>query len=158
VLTLPYARAGRGLTTLALSSCDAADYAGGARAILEFARSDRTGFLGLGEVTRVMSVEHFYDTFLRLNHFTPSALIAFNGAVLDCAPHELTGLMGIALLVLSVPIVHWLARALVGLRGWRAAWVAALYALGAVTWYAVFQVALGQLLAAIAIGVLAWAG
>jgi hypothetical protein len=158
VLTLPYARAGRGLTTMALSSCDAADYAGGARAMLEFARSDRTGFLGLAEVTRVMSAEHFFDVFLRLNHFTPSALIAFNGAVLDCAPHELTGLMGIALLVLSAPMVHWIARALVGLRGWTAAWVAALYLFGAVTWYAVFQVALGQLLAALAIAVITWVG
>jgi hypothetical protein len=105
-----------------------------------------------------MSVEYFYDFFLRLNHFTPSALIAFNGAVIDCAPHELTGLMGIALLVLSVPMAHWLARAIVGLRGWPALWVAALYAAGAVTWYAVFQVALGQLLAALAIALLTWAG
>lgn len=39
-------------TTVSLGSCDAADYAAGARVLQEFARSDRTGFLGLTEVVR----------------------------------------------------------------------------------------------------------
>ncbi len=77
----PMTKAAPGLTTISLGSCDAADYAGGARALMEFARSDRTGFLGLSEVVRVMSVDNFSDYFLKLNHFTPSALIAFNGTI-----------------------------------------------------------------------------
>ena len=51
LLVLPLALASGGLTTISLGSCDAADYAGGARVLMEFARGDREGFLGLTEVT-----------------------------------------------------------------------------------------------------------
>ena len=34
------------------------DYAAGARVLMEFARSDRDGFIGLSEVVRVMSVDN----------------------------------------------------------------------------------------------------
>ena len=47
---------------------------------MEFAKYDREGFLGLTEVVRVASVDNFFDYWLRLNHFTPSALIALNGS------------------------------------------------------------------------------
>ena len=46
----------------------------------------RTGFLGLTEVVRVMSVDNFFDYWLRLNHFTPSALIALKSSVLGREP------------------------------------------------------------------------
>lgn len=157
-LVLPLARASRGLTTMSLGSCDAADYAGGARVLMEFARADRTGFLGLTEVVRVMSVDNFFDYWLRLNHFAPSALIAFNGTVLDCLPHELTSLMTVGLLVTSLPVVFWTARAAMGYSGSMSMWLAGLYGFGPITWYAVFHVAMGQLLAAQAIALLTWAG
>jgi hypothetical protein len=54
VLVFPLARASKGLTTTSLGSCDAADYAAGARVLMEFARSDQDGFIGLSEVVRVM--------------------------------------------------------------------------------------------------------
>ena len=41
LLVLPIAFASRGLTTISLGSCDAADYAAGARVLMEFARTDR---------------------------------------------------------------------------------------------------------------------
>ena len=87
LLVLPVAIASRGLTTLSLGSCDAADYAAGARVLMEFARADRTGFLGLTEVVQVHSVDNFFDYWLRLNHFTPSALMALErrGARLPAA-------------------------------------------------------------------------
>jgi hypothetical protein len=161
LLTLPLAIASKGLTTIALSSCDAADYAGGARAFLEFARHDRTGFLGLTEVVQggsTLSTDNFIDFWLRLNHFTPAALIAFNGAVLDCAPHELTGLFTLMLVPGTLPVVFWVARAILGYSGGVSLIVALLYGLSPVTWYAAMQVAPGQLLAAHAIALLTWVG
>ncbi|HEX2851849.1 MAG TPA: hypothetical protein VHO24_01330 [Opitutaceae bacterium] len=156
-MVLPLTRASRGLTTMSLGSCDAADYAAGARILMEFARGDRGGFLGLTEVVQVMSVDNFFDYWLRLNHFAPSALIALNGAVLDCLPHELTSLMTVVLLVSSLPVVFWLARAVMGYSGGLSIWLTALYGFGPITWYAVFHVAMGQLLAAHAIALITWA-
>lgn len=145
-------------TTVSLGSCDAADYAAGARVLQEFARSDRTGFLGLTEVVRVQSVDNFPDYWLRLNHFTPSALIALNGSVLGLAPHELTTLVTALALVGIVPLVFWLARATFGFGGGISLALAALAAVNPVLWYAVAHVAPGQLLAAQACALFAWAG
>ena len=46
VVVTPLAGAADFLTTISLGSNDAPDYAAGARVLMEFARSDRTGFLG----------------------------------------------------------------------------------------------------------------
>lgn len=157
-LILPLAFASKGLNTVSLGSCDAADYAAGARTLMEFARSDRDGFIGLTEVVRVHSADSFFEYWLRLNHFTPAALIAFNGSVLDCAPYELASLMAMVLLVGSLPLVFWMARAVVGYSGGVSLIVALLYGCSPITWYAIAHVALGQLLAAQAIALLTWAG
>ena len=158
MLVAPLARAAKGLTTTSLGSCDAADYGAGARVLMEFARGERGGFMGLTEVVRVMSVDNFFDYWTRLNHFAPAALIALNGTILDCAPHELTSLMTMVLLAGSVPVVFWLARAGLGYGG-RASWaIAAVYGVSPITWYAVAHTAMGQLLAAQAIAVVTWAG
>ncbi|HTZ21352.1 MAG TPA: hypothetical protein VMC06_10760 [Opitutaceae bacterium] len=157
-LVWPLSHAAPGLTTASLGSCDAADYAAGARVLQEFARSDRTGFMGQTEVVRVQSVDNFYDFWLRLNHFTPSALIAFDGTIFDCVPYEITGLVTASLLALSLPLVFWLARAVLGYPRWWAVAITVLYGMSPVTWYAVYQVAPGQLLAAQAIAVITWAG
>lgn len=158
LLVLPMAIASRGLTTISLGSCDAADYAAGARVFMEFAHSERGGFLGLAEVVRVMSVDNFYDFWLRLNHFTPSALIALNGTILGCAPHELIGVLTALLVVSALPLVFWIARAVLGYSSVVSLTVAAIYGLSPITWYAVAHVAMGQLLAAQAIALLTWAG
>jgi len=158
LLVLPLAVASPGLTTISLGSNDAADYAAGARVLSEFARSDRAGFLGLTEVVRVQSVDNFFDYWLRLNHFTPSALMALNGAILQCAPHELASLLTMILLAGSLPVVFWVARALIGYSGGASVIMAAVYGLSPVTWYAVAHVAPGQLLAAQAIALITWVG
>jgi hypothetical protein len=157
-LVWPLSHAAKELTTASLSSCDAADYAAGARVLQEFARSDRTGFMGETEVVHVQSVDNFFDYWLRLNHFTPSALIAFDGAIFGRAPYEITGLLTATLLALSLPLVFWLGRAVLGYPRWWAVAIAVLYGMSPVTWYAVYQVAPGQLLAAQAIVVITWAG
>ncbi len=158
LLVLPLAFASPGLTTISLGSCDAADYAAGARVLLEFGRSDRSGFLGLTEVVQVLSVDNFFDYWLRLNHFTPSALLALNGAVLDCAPHELTSLLTFLLVAAIVPAVFWSARAILGYSGGVSVIIAALAGISPVFWYAAAHVAPGQLLAAQAVAWLTWAG
>ncbi|MDB6093831.1 MAG: hypothetical protein JWM32_1393 [Verrucomicrobia bacterium] len=157
-LVLPQAMASRRLTTMSLGSCDAADYAAGARVLQEFAKSDRSGFIGLTEVVQVASVDNFFDFWLRLNHFTPSALIAFNGAVFGFVPHEITGLLTIVLLVCSLPAVFWMSRAVMRYSPRVSFWIAAIYGLNPITWYAVAHVAMGQLLAAHAIVFITWAG
>jgi hypothetical protein len=157
-IVLPLALAAKGLTTTSLGSCDAADYAGGARVLMEFSRGDRGGFVGLTEVVQVRSVDNFFDYWMRLNWFTPSALIALNGTVLGCAPAELTSIMTMVLLAGSVPVVFWMARAVVGYGGAVSVGIAALYGLSPITWYAVAHVAPGQLLAAQAVALLTWVG
>ncbi|MSU22391.1 MAG: hypothetical protein EXS32_01055 [Opitutus sp.] len=158
LLVAPLAWAAKGLTTISLGSCDAADYAAGARVLMEFARTERGGFLGLTEVVSVQSVDNFFDYWTRINHFTPSALIAFNGSVLDCAPHELTSLLTMVLLAGSLPVVFWMARAVVGFSGAPSVAVAVLFALSPLNWYVVGHVAPGQLLAAMAVALITWAG
>jgi hypothetical protein len=158
LLASPLVMMGGRPTTVSLGSCDAADYAAGARVLQEFARSDRSGFLGLTEVVRVQSVDNFPDYWLRLNHFTPSALIALNGSVLGLAPHELTTLVTALALAGIVPLVFWLARATFGFGGLISLALAVLSAVNPVLWYAVAHVAPGQLLAAQACALFAWAG
>ncbi len=158
LLVVPLAWASKGLTTMSLASCDAGDYAAGARVLQEFASTERGGFLGLTEVVRVQTVDNFFDYWTRLNHFTPSALIAFNGSVLGCAPHELTSLLTMVLLAGSLPVVFWMARALIGFSAGPSVAMATLYGLSPLTWYAVGHVAPGQLLAAMAVALITWAG
>lgn len=158
VLVQPMSRASRSLTTTSLGSNDAADYAAGGRVLQEFSRSERGGFLGLTEVVQVASVDNFYDFWLRLNHFTPSALIALNGAIMGLATYQITGLLTAVLLVLSLPAVFWMARAVLRYSPRVSLWIAAIYGLSPVTWYAVAHVAMGQLLAAPAIAFITWAG
>lgn len=159
LLVLPIAIASRGLTTISLGSCDAADYAAGARVLQEFARTERHGFMGLTEVVQGgTSVRNFFDYWTRLNHFTPSALIAFNGAVLDCEPHELTSLLTAVLLAGALPAVFWSSRAIFGYSGGVSVIVAGLFGVSPIAWYAFAQVSPGQLLAAQAIVLLTWAG
>jgi len=157
VLVFPSACKYHGLTTGSLGSCDAADYAGGARSFMEFARSDRVGFMGLPEVTRVMSIDHFFDFYLRLMHFSPCAIIALNGTIFGCAPHEIIGVLTALALASAVPVVFWISRDLMGLRSMPSIIVALLFGLSPVNWYAVYQGAMAQLLAAQAIGLLTWA-
>ena len=98
------------LTSAAVGSCDAADYATGARVFKEFSRHDRSGFLGNTDLAGSLPVDNFYDFWLRLNHFSPSALIALHGSLCGRQPYELTSLLGIVLLTLGLPGVFWLAR------------------------------------------------
>ena len=158
LLMLPLARVARELTTVSIGSCDAADYAAGARVFQEFASNDRSGFLGQTEVVQVASADNFYDFCLRLNHFTPSALIALNDSVLGLAPHETTGLLTVVLLVLVMPMVYWLARSTAGLGRGASSWLTFIFAISPVTGYAVYNVAPGQILAALAIALVTWAG
>ena len=154
----PFARAADYLTTISLGSCDAADYAAGARVLMEFARSDRTGFLGLTEVVSVMSVDNFFDFWLLLNHFTPSALIALNASIFGREAVRNHGTYN-----RNAPgtfhACRFLARAgSSSLSTSVSLWIALIYGLSPVTWYAVFHVAPAQLLAAQAIALITWAG
>jgi|JI10StandDraft_1071094.scaffolds.fasta_scaffold58588_1 hypothetical protein len=154
LLLSPMAAPGRGLTTSSLGSCDQADYAAGARTFQEFSRGDRTGFLGLPEVTKVRSADYFFDFWLRLNHFTPSALLAHNAAVFGVEAYRLVSVTAAVLVLLNLPLLFFMARVLVGVRGPWLVGVGALYALSPLNAYAVHQGALGQLYAAQGIALL----
>jgi hypothetical protein len=62
------------------------------------------------------------------------------------------------LLAGSLPVVFWIARAVVGLRGRAAFFVMMLYGLNPVPWYAVSQIASGQLIAVQALALITWVG
>ena len=153
-LLSPMAAAGRGVTSSSLGSCDHADYAAGARVLLEFSKDDRIGMLGLSEVTRIGSAEYFFDFWLRLNHFTPSALIAHQSAIFGLEPYRLISVTAVVLLLLNIPLVFFLARVAAGVRVGVALFIAALYAISPLSAYAVHQGGLGQLLAAQGIALL----
>ncbi len=146
------------LTTSSLGSCDQADYAAGARVFQEFSKNDRTGFLGLPEVTRVRSTDYFFEYFVQQNHFTPSALIAHHAAIFGLQPYQLVSVTGVALLLLNLPLGLFLARALVGMKGvWLFA-VGAIFLISPLNAYGVHHGALGQLLAMNGIALLTVAG
>lgn len=150
--------ASRRLTSFSLGSCDAADYAAGARVLKEFAASDRGGFLGLTEVVRIMSVDNFVDYWIRLNHFAPSALAALSGSLLGYEPYQIISLLGGVLLVLGVPMAFLMARSALRMRQAGALAVAGVYGFSPLLWYAVAHVALSQLVAAIALALITWSG
>lgn len=154
----PFARASNELTTSSMGSCDAADYAAGARVLREFSRTDRSGFMGLTEVVKLESVENFFEHWIRLNHFAPSALIAHHAAVFPWRSYEIVSVFTAGLLVLSLPIVFWLARSGLHYRPQPAFFVTVLFGLSPLMLYAVYHVAIGQLLAAPAIALLTWVG
>lgn len=156
VLALPLAWKTDALTSVSLGNCDAADYAAGARVFKEFAHSDRSGFLGLTEVVQVGSTDNFFDFWLRLNHFTPSALLALNSSWAGLEPYALTSVLTVMLLVAALPVVYLLARRLGGARRGPALWLTLIYALNPLTWYAAYQVAPAQLIAAAGIGWVTW--
>ncbi|PTY05896.1 hypothetical protein DB347_16285 [Opitutaceae bacterium EW11] len=153
-LIIPFAVSSRVLTTSSLGSCDAADYAAGARTLLEFSRYDRSGFIGLTEVVRLHSVDNFFDHWIRLNHFTPSALLALNSAVMSARPFELVSVMSAVFVALSLPVVFWFARSTFRYGSVASFWIAAVYGFSPLLWYAVYHVAMSQMLAAIAIALL----
>ncbi|ATC64716.1 hypothetical protein CMV30_12520 [Nibricoccus aquaticus] len=157
-LLIPMTTASKVLTTSSLGSCDAADYAAGARVFQEFASNDRSGFIGLTEVVRVGSADNFFDFWTRLNHFTPSALVAFNDSIFGLAPHESISVMTAVFVSLTLPMVFWLARAGLRLGPAAAVAVALVYGVSPVLWYAVYHVAMAQLLAALAVALLTWCG
>src|SRR5258708_100437 len=154
MLVSPMTKPGRGLTASSLGSCDHADYAAGARGFQEFSRDDRTGFLGLPEVTKVRSADYFFDFWLRLNHFTPSALLAHNAAVFGVESYRLVSITGAVLVLLNLPLVLFLARVTVGVRGRWLIGLVALYVLSPINAYAVHHGMLGQLYAAQGIALL----
>ena len=154
----PFTKPPGRLTAVALSSCDAADYAAGARVFKEFSRDDREGFLGENGADPMLSTDHFFTFWLRINHFSPSALIALHATLSGHQPHELVTLFGTVLLSLGLPGVFWLARSAFGFRSAGALGVAAIYGFSPVPYYAMYQTALGQLLAAPAVALLTWAG
>lgn len=156
--TYPFTKPPAMLTSIAMTSCDAADYAVGARVLKEFAHGERTGYLGVAEPAGQLGVNNFYDFWLRINHFSPSALIAQNASVFNRPPYELVTLFGIVLVTLQLPGVFWLARS--GFRFGQLASLAVtfIYGVSPSVLYAVYQVALGQLLAAPAIALLTWVG
>jgi len=150
----PMTKSGSGLTTSSLGNCDQADYAAGARVFQEFSRDDRTGFLGLPEVTKVRSADYFFDFWVRLNHFTPSALIAHNAAVFGVPSYRLVSVSAVVVLLLNLPLVFFLGRIAVGLKGMWLLFFLAVYALSPLNAYAVYHGQLGQLYAAHGIGLL----
>jgi hypothetical protein len=154
LLLSPMASASKELTTLSMGGCDHADYAAGARVFQEFAHGDRTGLLGQPEVTSVGTAKAYFDFWLRLNHFTPSAVMAHNCSILGLRPWQIAGVTGVALALLNLPGLILLCRKTVGLRGGPVLLVAALYIASPLNGYAVDQGFLAQLYAAIGIATL----
>lgn len=150
--------ASRRLTSFSLGSCDAADYAAGARVLREFAAGDRSGFMGLTEVVRILSVDNFFDYWIRLNHFTPSAIAALNSSILGWEPFELISLLGGVFLALGVPLAFLVARSALRVGPLGSLTVATIYGFSPLLWYAVAHVALSQLVAAVALALLTWCG
>lgn len=157
-LTLLMDRASPRLTSFSAGSCDAADYAAGARVLREFAGDDRSGFLGHTEVVQSHSVDNFVDYWLRQNHFTPAAVVAWFSGALGFKVHELVTLLGAVLLAIASCSAYWAARAVFRLGTVTSLLLALAFGFAGSQVYAVAHVALGQLVATAAIVMLNWAG
>lgn len=154
LLLMPLAKRGAWtLTTASLGSCDHADYAAGARVLQEFSREDRVGFLDLPEVTRIGGVERFFDYWLELNHFSPPAIMAHNGAVFGLQPYQLVSISA-AVFWLGMAPFGWLLARELGWRPGRRWFAAAALAFSPLGHYAVHHAAMGQMLAAQGIAML----
>ncbi len=158
VMLTPPAISSRELATVSVGRNDAGDYAAGARVFQEFAAHERNGFIGQTAVVSVGVVDNFFDFWLRTNHFTPSALIALNASILGLKPFQLTGILTIVLLTATLPLVFWLMRSGLGFRSWPSLAITAIYAFNPLNWYAVYNVAPAQILAANMIALLTWCG
>ncbi len=73
-------------------------------------------------------------------------------------PYELATLLGVVFLTLHLPGVFWLARSAFRFGAWASLAVTAVYGFSPALFYAMYQVSLGQLLAAPAVALLTWAG
>ncbi|MDX2188166.1 MAG: hypothetical protein SFV32_14630 [Opitutaceae bacterium] len=155
VLLLPLALASERLTTQSWGSCDAADYAAGARVFQEYSRDDRSGFLGLAEVVRVGSTEDFFRFWLRLNHFTPSAVLALNNSVFGFRIHESVGLMTVLFIATTAPACFAALRIGLGAPFRVALLASCITVLGPVMTYALSHVAMAQVLATQGVAILA---
>ncbi|MSU69203.1 MAG: hypothetical protein EXS39_00190 [Opitutaceae bacterium] len=144
------------LTTTSIGSCDAADYAAGMRVFKEFSSRDRSGYIGQTEVAGVLEVDNFFDHWMVLNHFTPSALLALNGSIFGLRPHQITGVFTMVLAVLVMPGVWLLARSALRYRRWVALLAAVLVGASPLLLYAVYQVATAQIIAVGAVNLLTW--
>ncbi len=157
-LLLPLVQSPHALTTVSAGSADAADYAAGLRVFKEFAPDDRGGYLGHEEAVTIGAVRDLRTYFLRLNHFTPSALMALNASVLVFRPHEIVSVFTAVLPALLMPGVFLAGRMVLRFRAPGAMALAVTAGAGPLVAYAVFHVAPAQILATAGVVALTWAG
>ncbi|MGC4073499.1 MAG: hypothetical protein QM760_13495 [Nibricoccus sp.] len=157
-LLFPMATASKALTTMSLGSCDAADYAAGARVFQEFSRNDLSGFNGQIETVKVGRADTFFEFWMRLNHFTPSAVVALNNSIFGWEGYQTISVLTAVFVALSLPMVFWLSRAGLRLGPVASTMVAWFYGASPVLWYATYHVATAQLLASMAVAMLTWCG
>jgi hypothetical protein len=157
LLLWPLVSGGVKLTSLALGSCDAGDYAAGVRVFQEFAPDDRTGVMAQAETVWVGSTTDFRTFWLRLNHFGPVAAMALNAAIFRMPVHEIVSVFTLVLPVLLVPLVFAIGRGLFRFAPAGALVLALAVAASPLLAYAVYQVAPAQLMAQIGVLAATWA-
>jgi hypothetical protein len=157
VLILPASRFGKDPTTVSLGGCDAATYAAGADAFQNFARSDRTGFLGqVGENQNLVGTG-FHEMWMNYDHFGPVALLAMSASSVGKEAFKIATIEAATYWAMLLPMVFWVARRSFGM-GPMAAWAATLIlAVSPVAQFVVHHGLLGQILATGALLMLWWA-
>lgn len=140
------------LTTFSFGSCDAPDYAMGVRLFLEKGRSFSDGFWGQSEVHQLSEGMSYWTYWTRLNHFGAAALMAMMASSFRLEIWQIGTVMAGALTATAVPIVLGFARYILRLRWSYSVGISILYALSPICLYAVFHVALAQLVGATSIG------
>lgn len=122
--------------------------AGGHRVYVEAAR------LLMADV----SVSEVRAVVLRLDSFTPAAVLALNDPVLWDARGELAAIVTAVVLASTLPVVFWISRALFGYSAIASLAVALVYGVSPIPWHSFAALAPAQLLAAQAVAVVTWSG
>ena len=134
----------RGLATLSLGSCDAPDYAFGARLFLEKGNHLHHGFWVQQEVHELGEM-NLWSYWTRLNHFGPAACFAFTSALFRLPIWSVETVVSGVWAAAGAGLCVTIARSVFRLKLTPAVLIGLLYSVSPLPLYAVYHLAAGQL-------------
>ncbi len=137
------------LATVSLGSCDAPDYALGARLIMEKSRPLEGGFWAQSNVHQLGEMD-LWTYWTRLNHFGPAAVFAFTSSTFKLPLWGIESAVCCAWAVATASVTLTLARAIFRVGLLQANLIGLHFLISPLALYAVFHVAAGQLVGTLA--------
>lgn len=143
-----------GLSTISIGSHDAPDYALGGRLLLEKGKHLTNGFWAQDEVHQFGEALNIWTFWTRLNHFGPAAILAFTAGTFDLPMWKLGTVLSAAIGAAGAGLCFTVARAVFRTPLRSALLIGTLYSISPLWMYAVYHVAIGQLMGTLALSAL----